>query len=70
MKISLINEIEIFERISNGKPFNSDLKPYSKLEVASAIKLLERDEQYEKCAILYKFYKNRFRHDYNYLICL
>lgn len=68
MKINLINAEDIFQRVSKGKPYNRKLKPYSKLEIASAIKLLERDEEYEKCHFLNEWFKKRFEHEYNYSI--
>jgi hypothetical protein len=66
MKINLINSYEIFERVKSGKPFGKNLKSYSKLDIAGAIKILERDEEYEKCHFLNEWYKVRFKHDYNY----
>jgi len=59
---------EVFQRIFNRMPYDSDLKTYSKMDVSIVIKSLERDEEYEKCHFLWNWYKKRYNHEENYII--
>ena len=68
IKLNLINSDEIFERVSSGKPYGKNLKPYSQLEIESAIRYFIEEEEYEKCSMLNSILKERFNHDTNYLI--
>jgi hypothetical protein len=56
----------IFNRIMSGKPYGESLKLYSKKYMMSVVKLLEEDEEYEKCRILLEYINNRFDHELNY----
>ena len=56
----------IFNRIMSGKPYGESLKLYSEKYMMSVVKLLEEDEEYEKCRILLEYINNRFDHELNY----
>ena len=56
----------IFNRIMSGKPYSKSLKLYSKKYMMNVVKLLEEDEEYEKCKILLEYINNRFDHELNY----
>ena len=56
----------IFNRIMSGKPYGKSLKLYSKKYMMNVVKLLEEDEEYEKCRILLEYINNRFDHELNY----
>lgn len=66
ISLKIINKEELFKRIKQGKPFNRDLKPYTKTEIELAIKDLLIEEEYEKCQFLKDFIDKRFDHDNNY----
>jgi|LakMenEpi03Aug12_release.lakeMendotaPanAssembly.Ray.scaffolds.fasta_scaffold3400256_2 hypothetical protein len=40
---------EIYQRIVNKKPFDKNLKPYSKEKIEKVIEYFENKEDYEKC---------------------
>lgn len=63
MKIEIINPIEVYNRISVGKPYGKNLKPYPKKILLGVIESLKEDEEYEKCIELENFIKNRFKHE-------
>lgn len=63
MKTEIINPIEVYNRISIGKPYGRNLKPYPKKILLSVIESLKEDEEYEKCIELEKFIKERFKHE-------
>jgi hypothetical protein len=67
IKLKLINPDEVFERISSGKPYGKNLKPYTQIEIESSIRSFIEDEQYEKCGVLNSFLKERFNHELNYI---
>ena len=50
----------------SGKPYHKSLKLYSKKYMMNVVKLLEEDEEYEKCRILLEYINNRFDHELNY----
>jgi hypothetical protein len=56
----------IFNRIMSGKPYGKSLKLYSKKYMMNVVKLLEEDEEYEKCKVLLEYINNRFDHELNY----
>lgn len=58
--------LEIYERIISNKPFDTNLKLYSKEQIESVIKFFEKKEDYEKCQLLHNFIKNRFNHNLGY----
>lgn len=63
MKTELINPYEVYQRISMGKPYGKNLKPYPKKILLSVIESLMEDEEYEKCIELGRFIKERFKHE-------
>ena len=63
IKINLVNPEEIYQSIKRGKPFNKELKLFSKAEVESAIRQFVEDEQYEKCSVLKTFIDSRYNHN-------
>lgn len=62
-KTEIINPIEVYNRISIGKPYGKNLKPYPKKILLSVIESLKEDEEYEKCIRLEGFIKDRFKHE-------
>ena len=63
-----INPNEVFSRISKGKPYGKNLKPYTKNVLVSVVQLLEDIDEFEKCIELNKFIDDRFTHEWCYLI--
>lgn len=63
MKTEIIDPIEVYNRISIGKPYGKNLKPYPKKILLSVIESLKEDEEYEKCIKLQQFIKDRFKHE-------
>lgn len=61
-----MDTVLIYNRIISGKPYSSSLKLYSKKYMINVVKLLEEDEEYEKCKILLEYINNRFDHELNY----
>ena len=59
--------IEVFERISENKPFDKNLKPYKEDLIKKTLGHFEDKEDYEKCQILSNFINQRFNHVTNYL---
>jgi hypothetical protein len=62
IKIKLINSQEIYQAIIKNKPFDKNLRPYSKPEVESALNQFIESEEYEKCSIIRDFINKRFEH--------
>lgn len=58
----------MFDRILQNKPFDSRLKPYSKNNLKQLLSYLEQIEEYEKCHFLSLYIKERFNHNYNFII--
>lgn len=56
----------VFDRLSKGKFYNRKLKIYSKEYLESILEDLVEEEKYEKCILLKKFIKKRFKHKSNY----
>ena len=57
---------EIYDRILLNKPFDKNLRPYTKKEVKMALFFFEDREEYEKCKIINDFIKKRFSHGVEY----
>ena len=55
-----------YERISEGKPYDAKMSPYSKEFVEKMIAYFEESEEFEKCAKLSEFRRSRFDHEKNY----
>jgi hypothetical protein len=55
-----------YERIKEGKCFDSNFRTYEKDFVEKIIFYFEEIEEYEKCKILLDFSKERFDHEKNY----
>jgi hypothetical protein len=60
IKLKIINKEEIFERISNGIPYDKNLKPYSKIQIELTLSHFIEIEEYEKCQIIHEFMNQRF----------
>lgn len=51
-----------FQRIVDGKPFNTELKLYSEKYINRLIDYYLGEEEYEKCHILKTWSETRFKH--------
>jgi len=58
---------EIYERISQNKPYDVNLKTYSDTQVKEVLKFFEEKEDFEKCQVISNFLNKRFNHIENYL---
>ena len=58
---------EIFERISENKPFDKNLKPYKESLIRDTLSHFEDKEDYEKCQVISDFINQRFNHVTNFL---
>jgi hypothetical protein len=58
---------EVYNRISQNKPFDKNLKPYKKSYIDEVLEYFEDREDYEKCQILSDFINSRFNHVTNFL---
>jgi hypothetical protein len=58
---------EVFERISENKPFDKNLKPYKEDLLKKILDHFEEKEDYEKCQVISNFLNKRFNHITNYL---
>jgi hypothetical protein len=58
---------EIFERISENKPFDKNLKPYKEDTLQKTLNHFEEKEDYEKCQVISDFINQRFNHVTNFL---
>jgi protein-arginine kinase activator protein McsA len=63
IKIRLINSEEIYQSIIENKPFDKNLRPYSKIEMESVLNQFIESEEYEKCSIIRDFINRRFEHN-------
>ena len=55
-KLRTLNSVmnEVYNRISQNKPFDKTLKPYKKSHIDEVLEYFEDREDYEKCQILLK----------------
>lgn len=53
---------EIYQRVVQNKPFDKNLKIYSKEKIEEVLSFFEKIEDYEKCHKLKLFIKERFNH--------
>ena len=60
--ITIIDYNNIYERLSNGKPYDNKLKPYSELILNRLLNNLELEEEYEKCQVV-KQHLDKMNHD-------
>ena len=69
LKLRTLNSFmfEVYERISQNKPFDTNLKTYKESQVKDVLDYFEEREDYEKCQVISKFINERFNHDINYL---
>lgn len=58
---------EIYQRISENKPFDKNLKPYKEDLLRETLLYFQEKEDYEKCQVLSDFISQRFNHITNYL---
>jgi hypothetical protein len=56
-----------YKRISSGKDFDENFKPYTQDFIKDMVAYFESNEDYEKCQLLVKYTENRFDHEKNYL---
>ena len=56
-----------YKRISSGKDFDENFKPYTKDFIKDMVTYFESNEDYEKCQLLIKYIESRFDHEKNYL---
>jgi hypothetical protein len=68
-KLRTLNSVmnEVYNRISQNKPFDKNLKPYKKSYIDEVLEYFEDREDYEKCQILSDFINSRFNHVTNFL---
>ena len=69
IKLRTLNSFmnEIYQRVSENKPFDYNLKPYKESQIKEVLEYFEIREDYEKCQILSNFLNSRFNHTINYL---
>lgn len=69
IKLRTLNSFmnEIYNRISQNKPFDVKLKPYKESQIKEVLEYFEDKEDYEKCQVLSDFINERFNHITNYL---
>ncbi len=69
LKLKTLNSFmnELYQRISENKPFDNNLKPYKESQIREVLEYFESREDYEKCQIISNFLNNRFNHTVNYL---
>ena len=69
IKLRTLNSFmnEIYQRISENKPFDINLKPYKESQIKEVLEYFEDREDYEKCHIISNFLNKRFNHVTNYL---
>ena len=60
--ITIIDYNNIYERLSNGKPYDNKLRPYSELILNRLLNNLELEEEYEKCQVV-KTHIDKMSHD-------
>jgi hypothetical protein len=58
---------ETYRRISENKPFDTNLKTYKKSKIKEVLEYFENREDYEKCQVISNFLNKRFNHIENYL---
>ena len=69
LKLRTLNSFmdEVYQRISENKPFDINLKPYKESQIREVLEYFEEREDYEKCQIISDFLNIRFNHITNYL---
>jgi hypothetical protein len=69
LKLRTLNSFmnEVYQRISENKPFDINLKPYKEEQIREVLKYFEDREDYEKCQVISNFLNIRFNHTINYL---
>ena len=58
---------EIYQRLSENKPFDINLRPYKESQIKEVLEYFEDREDYEKCQMISDFINKRFNHVTNYL---
>lgn len=68
IRIKTVDSImsEIYQRITNKKPFDKNLKPYPKEIIEKVIEYFEKKEDYEKCHVLSIYVKSNLNHEFEY----
>lgn len=59
---------ECYNRISYGKPYDVNFKPYTKVFLEKVISYFEGEEEYEKCKTLIDFIDIKMDHENGYTI--
>jgi hypothetical protein len=69
LKLRTLNSFmnEVYQRISENKPFDINLKPYKEEQVREVLEYFEDREDYEKCQVISNFLNKRFNHTTNFL---
>jgi len=69
LKLRTLNSFmnEVYQRISENKPFDINLKPYKEEQIREVLEYFEDREDYEKCQVISNFINKRFNHIKNYL---
>lgn len=63
-----IDPVNVYNRVRSGKFYNERLAIYSEKYLLKILRMLEEDEEFEKCLILKKLIESRFDHKSNYLL--
>ena len=69
LKLRTLNSFmnEVYQRISENKPFDINLKPYKEEQIREVLEYFEDREDYEKCQVISNFLNKRFNHTTNFL---
>lgn len=59
---------DVYNRIVNNKPYDSELKIYTFSILRKVNRFYEEKEEYEKCIIITNFIKERKNHEKNFYL--
>ena len=63
-----IDPITVYNRVMSGKFYSERLAIYSERYLNKVLRLLEEEDEFEKCVIFKKFIESRFDHKSNYIL--
>ena len=63
-----VDPINVYNRVMSGKFYSERLAIYSERYLNKILRMLEEDEEFEKCIIFRKLIESRFDHKSNYLL--
>jgi|LakMenE01Jun11ns_1017448.scaffolds.fasta_scaffold9103560_2 hypothetical protein len=63
-----VDPINVYNRVMSGKFYSERLAIYSERYLNKILRMLEEDEEFEKCIIFKKFIESRFDHISNYTL--